>query len=327
MKVFAVLLLSLLGITAKGQDRFPEIAKIKLGPVRDAADQFANRGMDIKLPERGLSDTMVECFPWLVLTQDIIQKLPGFFLKRTEDFSARLDKWRTTYQGEDPVNDIDYEIRFASSGWKAAMRTLCHETQLGQYSESVQYAQAMKAQVEADKCLNVLKQIKSEVKYVFDVPDNHWAYEGIERIRKSGLFTDYPDRLSRGQWPLAGKDFGIAVTKAHHNFVALIEGGVPSPSNWGAQPTLSGAPDLPQTFLELLNAFTPEVVAAGGNPKVIRQDVKRLSPWLKSARWSKTLKRPYLPETPRGHWAEKAMDGLYDAGILVGYRTATRNGG
>lgn len=40
-----------------------------------------------------------------------------------------------------------------------------------------------------------------------DVPDNHWAYEMVEVFKKEGFIKGYPDRLSRGAWPLSRAEF------------------------------------------------------------------------------------------------------------------------
>ncbi|HZH98073.1 MAG TPA: S-layer homology domain-containing protein, partial [Fimbriimonadaceae bacterium] len=34
-----------------------------------------------------------------------------------------------------------------------------------------------------------------------DVPDNHWAYEALARMKREGLLVGYPDGLFRGNRP------------------------------------------------------------------------------------------------------------------------------
>lgn len=43
-----------------------------------------------------------------------------------------------------------------------------------------------------------------------DVPDNHWAYEAVENLKKAGCLVGYPDGLFRGNRPMSRYEFAAA---------------------------------------------------------------------------------------------------------------------
>lgn len=51
-----------------------------------------------------------------------------------------------------------------------------------------------------------------------DVPDNHWAYEALARMKKDGLLIGYPDGLFRGGRPATRYEMAVA---AHAVYMAL----------------------------------------------------------------------------------------------------------
>src|SRR5437588_10693352 len=51
-----------------------------------------------------------------------------------------------------------------------------------------------------------------------DVPDNHWAYEALARMKKDGLMVGYPDGLFRGNRPATRYELAVAV---HATYVHL----------------------------------------------------------------------------------------------------------
>jgi hypothetical protein len=50
-----------------------------------------------------------------------------------------------------------------------------------------------------------------------DVPENHWAYEALARMKKEGLLVGYPDGLFRGNRPASRYELAVAIhaTYAH----------------------------------------------------------------------------------------------------------------
>ncbi len=51
-----------------------------------------------------------------------------------------------------------------------------------------------------------------------DVPDNHWAYEALKRMKSEGLLVGYPDGLFRGNRPATRYELAVAV---HATYVHL----------------------------------------------------------------------------------------------------------
>jgi len=51
-----------------------------------------------------------------------------------------------------------------------------------------------------------------------DVPDNHWAYEALKRMKSEGLLVGYPDGLFRGARPATRYELAVAV---HATYVHL----------------------------------------------------------------------------------------------------------
>ena len=44
-----------------------------------------------------------------------------------------------------------------------------------------------------------------------DVPDNHWAFEALARMKKDGLLVGYPDGLFRGGRPASRYELAVAM--------------------------------------------------------------------------------------------------------------------
>ena len=45
-----------------------------------------------------------------------------------------------------------------------------------------------------------------------DVPDNHWAYEALKRMKSEGLLVGYPDGLFRGNRPATRYELAVQCT-------------------------------------------------------------------------------------------------------------------
>jgi len=57
-----------------------------------------------------------------------------------------------------------------------------------------------------------------------DVPDNHWAYEALARMKREGLLVGYPDGLFRGGRPASRYELAVAVHATYVNLRNLIDG-------------------------------------------------------------------------------------------------------
>jgi hypothetical protein len=57
-----------------------------------------------------------------------------------------------------------------------------------------------------------------------DVPDNHWAFEALQRMKREGLLVGYPDGLFRGSRPASRYELAVAVHATYVNLKNLIDG-------------------------------------------------------------------------------------------------------
>lgn len=54
-----------------------------------------------------------------------------------------------------------------------------------------------------------------------DVPDNHWAYEAVEGLKKAGILVGYPDGLFRGPRPMSRYEFAAAAYAAYQKMMSM----------------------------------------------------------------------------------------------------------
>jgi len=57
-----------------------------------------------------------------------------------------------------------------------------------------------------------------------DVPDNHWAYEALARMKKDGLLVGYPDGLFRGNRPASRYELAVAVHATYVHLKGITDG-------------------------------------------------------------------------------------------------------
>jgi len=57
-----------------------------------------------------------------------------------------------------------------------------------------------------------------------DVPDNHWAYEALARLKKDGLLVGYPDGLFRGNRPASRYELAVAIHAAYVHLKSITDG-------------------------------------------------------------------------------------------------------
>jgi len=57
-----------------------------------------------------------------------------------------------------------------------------------------------------------------------DVPDNHWAYEALSRMKKDGLLVGYPDGLFRGNRPASRYELAVAVHATYVHLKSITDG-------------------------------------------------------------------------------------------------------
>jgi len=57
-----------------------------------------------------------------------------------------------------------------------------------------------------------------------DVPDNHWAFEALQRMKKDGLLVGYPDGLFRGGRPASRYELAVAMHAVYTNLKSVTDG-------------------------------------------------------------------------------------------------------
>lgn len=57
-----------------------------------------------------------------------------------------------------------------------------------------------------------------------DVPDNHWAFEALAKLKKEGILVGYPDGLFRGGRPASRYELAVAINAAYTNLKNTTDG-------------------------------------------------------------------------------------------------------
>ena len=57
-----------------------------------------------------------------------------------------------------------------------------------------------------------------------DVPENHWAFEALARLKKDGLLVGYPDGLFRGNRPASRYELAVAIHACYTNLKSVTDG-------------------------------------------------------------------------------------------------------
>lgn len=57
-----------------------------------------------------------------------------------------------------------------------------------------------------------------------DVPDNHWAYEALENMKREGLLVGYPDGLYRGGRPATRYEMAVAIYATYTHLKGITDG-------------------------------------------------------------------------------------------------------
>ena len=57
-----------------------------------------------------------------------------------------------------------------------------------------------------------------------DVPENHWAYEALSRLKKDGLLIGYPDGKFRGSRPATRYELAVAIHAVYVNLKGVTDG-------------------------------------------------------------------------------------------------------
>jgi hypothetical protein len=57
-----------------------------------------------------------------------------------------------------------------------------------------------------------------------DVPDNHWAFEALAKMKREGILVGYPDGLFRGGRPASRYELAVAINAAYTNLKNITDG-------------------------------------------------------------------------------------------------------
>src|SRR5687768_5968351 len=57
-----------------------------------------------------------------------------------------------------------------------------------------------------------------------DVPENHWAFEALARLKAAGILVGYPDGLYRGGRPASRYELAVALHAAYQNLKNITDG-------------------------------------------------------------------------------------------------------
>jgi hypothetical protein len=57
-----------------------------------------------------------------------------------------------------------------------------------------------------------------------DVPDNHWAFEALARMKREGILVGYPDGLFRGGRPASRYELAVAINAAYTRLKNITDG-------------------------------------------------------------------------------------------------------
>lgn len=57
-----------------------------------------------------------------------------------------------------------------------------------------------------------------------DVPDNHWAYQALENMKREGILVGYPDGMFRGARPASRYEMAVAINAAYQKLMSMMSG-------------------------------------------------------------------------------------------------------
>ncbi|MBL8066765.1 MAG: S-layer homology domain-containing protein, partial [Chthonomonadaceae bacterium] len=57
-----------------------------------------------------------------------------------------------------------------------------------------------------------------------DVPENHWAFEAVENLKREGILVGYPDGRVRGSRFMTRYEFAVALNAAYKKLMSMNSG-------------------------------------------------------------------------------------------------------
>jgi hypothetical protein len=111
-----------------------------------------------------------------------------------------------------------------------------------------------------------------------DVPQDHWAYNAIEKLASAGLVEGYPDGTYKGKCTMSRYEFAVAIARLMDRVEQL--GGVPGPKGEKGDPGVGGGAGLTpeqQALLDrLAKEFAPELKALRADLEALTKRVEEL---------------------------------------------------
>lgn len=112
-----------------------------------------------------------------------------------------------------------------------------------------------------------------------DVPQDHWAYNAIEKLASAGLIEGYPDGTYKGKCTMSRYEFAMAIARLMDRVEQL--GGVPGPAGPPGPPGPAGSgagltPEQQALLDRLANEFAPELKALRSDLEALTKRVEEL---------------------------------------------------
>jgi len=111
-----------------------------------------------------------------------------------------------------------------------------------------------------------------------DVPQDHWAYNAVEKLASAGLMEGYPDGAYKGKSTMTRYEFAVAIARLMDRVEQL--GGVPGPAGPAGPPGPASAGGLTpeqQALLDrLAKEFAPELKALRSDLDALTKRVEEL---------------------------------------------------
>lgn len=130
-----------------------------------------------------------------------------------------------------------------------------------------------------------------------DVPDNHWAYEALENMKREGLLVGYPDGLYRGGRPATRYEMAVAIYATYTHLKGITDNlqrqidGLPKGGNTGDNSevmkaiadlksqvdAMKGWGDSINDLKRMASTFEKELAAMGVDVEAMKKDIANLN--------------------------------------------------
>ncbi len=176
-----------------------------------------------------------------------------------------------------------------------------------------------------------------------DIPDNHWVYENILRLKNGGLLTGFPDGLVYHAQPITRTYFASAVNTSFTMLKSLTLAAESEARQPGFMSTGPAADEslkiafseiailqdevafYEESFPKLMKVFTPELTNLGVNVPGTLHDIRAVCSHIRRLQVSQPGSAlVQFEDVPPSHWAAKQVLELRQLGIIQGYPHSKR---